>query len=150
MVVHRLGEFLVADYYTQFSAVIGPFSAKAATWLTDELTRATADEDDTLGCEWEIQTQGPLNNPQVPTATLWVHSFEWGNLNLLDDILTKYLEKFAPNESITIEWGNSCSKPRPDGFGGGAMVITATKTYSMNTSNWIDKTLKGLKKGAKK
>lgn len=38
-------------------------------------------------------------------------------------------------ESVGFEWASTCSKPIPDGFGGGCVFITATDQRWMNTSN---------------
>ena len=38
---------------------------------------------------------------------------------------------------LTVEAALTCSKPRPDGFGGYAMVITAGEIKTMSTSLWI-------------
>jgi len=42
---------------------------------------------------------------------------------------------------VAIETGFNCSKMRPDGFGGSALVITAETVDAMSTSQFIDETL---------
>ncbi len=47
---------------------------------------------------------------------------------------------------IVVEYANTCSRMRQDGFGGGALIITRDKIHRMNTSQWIDETLGRIKK----
>ena len=70
----------------------------------------------------------------------------------LDDfsvhVLQQILKKMAPASvpHIVVEYANTCSKMRQDGFGGGAIIITRDKIHRMNTSQWVDETLERLKK----
>lgn len=41
------------------------------------------------------------------------------------------------NETVGFEWADTCSKPRLDAFGGGAMFVTATEIRGMHTSRWL-------------
>lgn len=49
---------------------------------------------------------------------------------------------------VAIETGFNCSKMRPDGFGGAAIVITAETIDAMSTSQFIDETLTARLGGA--
>ena len=68
----------------------------------------------------------------------------------LDDfsvhVLQQLLKKMASVPHIVVEYVNTCSKMRQDGFGGGAIIITRDKIHRANTSQWIDETLERLKK----
>ena len=41
------------------------------------------------------------------------------------------------NRAGIIEWANDCSKPRIDGFGGGAVVISRLGIDYINTNVWV-------------
>lgn len=57
------------------------------------------------------------------------------------DILQEIVRRSATLTFIAIETGFNCSKMRPDGFGGSALVITADTIDAMSTSQFIDETL---------
>lgn len=63
----------------------------------------------------------------------------------LDDhwigILQEIVRRSPTLTFVAIETGFSCSKMRPDGFGGAALVITADTVDAMSTSQFIDETL---------
>ena len=126
----------MANYYTQFSFEVSAPSEEAVTWLAEALATADADnENGGLGFEWENSTP----------VVLWIHTDENGDLEQLADIVGEYLQKFDPEKSVVVEWANTCSKPRTDGFSGGAMVVTAHRVHWMHTSEWVNTTLKALK-----
>lgn len=57
------------------------------------------------------------------------------------DILQEIVRRSPTLTFIAIETGFNCSKMRPDGFGGSALVITADTIDAMSTSQFIDETL---------
>lgn len=46
---------------------------------------------------------------------------------------------------VTVEMAFTCSKMRPDGFGGGAELITADDVRWINTSRWLAERIEALK-----
>lgn len=44
-------------------------------------------------------------------------------------------------EPVTLEWAETCSKPRPGGFGGGAMVIGRDRIVSCSTRDMVARLL---------
>jgi hypothetical protein len=36
-----------------------------------------------------------------------------------------------------MQWGDTCSAPRPEGFGGGALFVTATGVADFHTADWV-------------
>lgn len=56
------------------------------------------------------------------------------------DILQEILRRSSALAFITIETSFNCSKMRSDGFGGGAVVITADAVDTMSTRQFIDET----------
>ncbi len=69
----------------------------------------------------------------------------------LDDhwigILQEIVRRSPTLTFVAVETGFNCSKMRPDGFGGAALVITADTVDAMSTSQFIDETL-SLRLGA--
>ncbi|WP_299110802.1 hypothetical protein [uncultured Bradyrhizobium sp.] len=57
------------------------------------------------------------------------------------DILQEIVRRSPTLTFLAIETGFNCSKMRPDGFGGSALVITADTLDAMSTSQFIDETL---------
>lgn len=131
----------MADYYTHVSLVVGPMPQVERDWLEALLTKVDAEPDfeNALYCPWEFQPAGAPDQ-----FTLWVHSDESVNLDVLSDLLSSYLERFHPDRAIVLEWSNTCSKPRPDGFGGGICVITGAQTHWMNTGTWAQEKIAAL------
>ena len=66
------------------------------------------------------------------------------SLHVLQQILKKIHPTSVPH--IVVEYANTCSKMRRDGFGGGGAIITRDKIHRTNTAQWIDETLGRLKK----
>ncbi len=44
-----------------------------------------------------------------------------------------FLKRFRPNDSFSMGHAFSCSKPRLDGFGGGAVFVTAERIECPDT-----------------
>ena len=63
----------------------------------------------------------------------------------LDDHWLEILQEIVGRSDtlsfVAIETGFNCSKMRPDGFGGAAIVITAETIDAMSTNQFIDETL---------
>ena len=95
----------MANYYTQFSILIDG-TPEQLTWL-----------ENTLRAE-ESPCQSSQQNGQ-----LWLYAEENGDLDHLAQILAEYQEKYDLAKPLILEWANTCSKLRTDGFGGGAVAI---------------------------
>lgn len=96
----------MANYYTLFSLEVEGTQEQRA-WLYDALTNA---ED--YACEVEEQGE-----------KLWIYSEENCDLDIVASVLADYQEKYHLDDPIVLEWANTCSKLRTDGFGGGAVAI---------------------------
>jgi hypothetical protein len=67
---------------------------------------------------------------------IWLRSDESGDVDTACAIMQHILKRYYPNDYATLSWSNTCSKPRTDGFGGGALFLTATEVKWMNTAKW--------------
>ena len=125
----------MADYGTQWSALI-PFDTVAERdWLMDELTKELSEYDGTPAC-WGPQVQD--NN------TIWVWDDGWtgGNIDRLLEVVAAYQKEFGRNAMWTLEWSHTCSKPRLDAFGGGAAVIYKGEIERISTMEWVWKKMR--------
>ncbi len=67
---------------------------------------------------------------------------EFGYEAIFQDIVRRSALDF-----IEVEAAWTCTKMRPDGFGGAATLITATAIEGMSTSSWLDEAIARLEPG---
>ena len=68
-----------------------------------------------------------------------IYAEEFGDIGTAAIILQAFLKKFRPNEYFSVQWADTCSKPRAGEFGGGAVFITANNLEWMHTGDWVSK-----------
>ena len=148
----------MADYYIMFSVLIERISDEELQWFRDELARgekilAEEDEPKRLELMEELQKDYEDADPdywpdfrfdtrdaekeEARPCWVWLYSEGNGILDHAVRIIERWLAKFRPNEAVGFEWSASCSKPRTDAYGGGAVYITASETKWMTTWDWI-------------
>ena len=141
----------MADYFTHYSAVLTDLTPEEEDWLKAEYKRRRGvenfddvenfDVDTTMG-DFEVSFEAMSSTER---RQAWFHTPNgYGNLDHVADFVQQFLKKFRPKDSWSMEWSNDCSKPRLDGFGGGAFVVTAGRVYWINTSDWVQKTTKKI------
>ena len=81
-----------------------------------------ADEDEFLGCNVEVDAGGVYFNAE-----------ESCNVDHVAAIAKQVVEDLEINEPFFCSWAYTCSKPRVDQFGGGALVVRRG-----NDTQWID------------
>lgn len=122
----------MANYYTQYSFEIENITPEEREWVNERLA-------------WDIDVE---DYPVYPTCrfedeagdscSLWIHDDTGGGeLDALAEMLQEFLVKFRPDQYITFSWADTCSKPRIDSFGGGAVFITNDDIRWMNTYDWM-------------
>lgn len=139
----------MANYYTKFSLAIKLDSRAEADWCLKQLEgwRDAAQGEERLTdlhalIRNDINTGGSGGSgvefdSEIEDNTLYLSSMECGNPDQVAIFVRAYLQTFHPDRWAGFEWAYTCSSPRPDGFGGGAAFITATKvTYSI-TADFI-------------
>jgi len=142
----------MADYYTEFSVELGNLTKEEKTWLVDFLDEYPEDkyEDEKFMKEWTKPRKQVIKEAMVDDVECWpevdyigesgclyLFSEESRNPDFTAYVIQEFLKKFRPDDYVTFEWAYTCSKPRPEGFGGGAAFITAKKVSIMGTSNWL-------------
>lgn len=88
-----------------------------------------------------------LTAEKVEDGTYYLYAEEHAGdmaFNFLQEVLLGLDKEKYPH--IVFEYAHVCSRMRPDGFGGGAWVITRGRTFEMNSGTWLNKKLQELSK----
>ena len=117
-------------YYTEFSFAISNIMTGEREWLERHFN------------DWEeSDTHTPPDHAFSAGSdgdTLWIHEDEGCDLEGLAQLLQKFLAGFRPEDSIGFSWADTCSIPRLDSFGGGAVFITAKNIEWVNVWDWLN------------
>lgn len=143
----------MADYYTDFSFMISHLSETEQKWLKEVLQGPETDSSDLDNYEKIARDLAerhgidadsdsidfdfwPGADYKFEKNNLWIHSEGGGdNLDNLSTIIQLFLIRFRPADVISVEWANTCSKPRLDAFGGGIVTISAFDIDFETTGN---------------
>ncbi len=122
----------MADYFTQFSCMFDVGTAENAVRAI-EIQRQQAvtlfdDEGSDLG--FDVQ-----HDPDSGPGALWISSDEYGEPEHVIAFVLACAEAFDLTGRWGFVWALTCSRPRLDGFGGGAQVIDLGARKSIG---WID------------
>ena len=115
----------MADYFTQL--VVQP---EIAAHLLDQKTRE------------RLEVCGLTCAHDQKADTYYIYSEDYASYDddtvSYEDILQEIVSSSDGELTrLTVEAALTCSQPRPDGFGGYALVITADRIRSMSTSEWL-------------
>ena len=150
----------MADYFTDFSVTMQLPDQAAVDYIDKLLKRASELRDGGQNQEAAACPEGfpeelweCIENWQIrysmPTVRsgfqIWLRSDESGDVDTACAIMQHILKRYYPNDYATFSWSNTCSKPRTDGFGGGALFITALGVKFMNTAKWASNQEKKFK-----
>jgi hypothetical protein len=131
----------MADYFTHFSCLLDVGTSENAARALD-LYNALSEE----GASEEPPSEGFLLSiqPEHGGTNLWMRDDVTGD----PERLILFVKRCATAFSLTGRWGfqyaNTCSKPRLDGFGGGAHVLDLATGETMDwiyTDGWLARTL---------
>ena len=67
----------------------------------------------------------------------WCHHDESFDVDGMIEAVHYALKKFDCDDIVCFEWSGSCSKPRTDAFGGGAVVISKEEVKATTTYDWM-------------
>ena len=133
----------MADYFTHFSCLLdvgAPEKAALALDLYNALSAEGASEDPpSEGFLLSIQ-------PEHGGTNLWMRDDGAGDPERVIQFVKRCAAAFGLTGLWGFQWANTCSRPRPDGFGGGAHVLdlatgeTVAWTY---TDGWLAQVLDG-------
>ena len=123
---------MMADYYTMFSTTISYQTEDQRDWLLDKLGSGVIDDND--GESYPVCDIVDEPGDQA----IWVYENEGGgDLDALFDIVAEFQKLFSIETPWHISWANTCSKPRLEAFGGGAVFIHKGELAYMSTDSWI-------------
>lgn len=97
---------------------------------------------------WErVDISDEVSNYQINLRTMSdfcvIHS-DCADIEELATVVQDFLIEFNLDTIIEFEWADTCSKPRPGEFGGGACIVSKTGWEIMNTREMIDELKKRL------
>jgi hypothetical protein len=107
-----------------------------------DLTDYEPEEDSPVGFAWEFHDDHDL--PEGIGRHLWFHSEEGGDPRRVAHLVQKFLREFRPQESWSLSYALTCSKPCPGEFGGGAVFVTAQGFRHFATFDWIEECARSL------
>ncbi|BCI72459.1 hypothetical protein SPKIRA_32890 [Sphingomonas paucimobilis] len=131
----------MADYFTHFSCLLDvgtPENAARALDLYNRLSKASASE--------EPPSEGFLLSiqPEHGGTQLWMREDVTGDPERLIQFVKRCAAEFRLSGRWGFQYANTCSKPRLDGFGGGAHVLDLATGETLDwiyTDGWLDQTL---------
>ena len=135
----------MANFYSNFSEIISDLTTTEYNWWKRELEIDPYEIEDREHEHWvaahpyyeDASWPGFEWAFQEGDTQLWMHSEDSFSIEQLEGLCTDFLRQFRPQGIITIQWANTCSKPRIDSFSGSALYITAKETRSMHTAYWL-------------
>lgn len=84
--------------------------------------------------------------PENGGAQLWIRDDVTGDPESVIRFVMRCATTFALTGRWGMQWANSCSRPRLDGFGGGAHVLDLTTGETVDwvdTNGWLSSVLEG-------
>lgn len=134
----------MAQNYTQFSFTI-PATKEQANWLEalvqschDYVDGTAEDSDfdpDVIQClEGDLQPDVQI---EWDDSSIWFHADESGDIEFTANVIHKMLQHFDLENRLGFTWSMSCSRMRPDEFGGGAVFITKDDISYMSAQSWL-------------
>ena len=134
----------MADYFTQFSCVLDLGTPDKAVGALDLFLRVREEDEASDDPEFSGFALSLLNGPG--SSELWFHDDGQGDV----EGVIRFVLRLAEDIDLTGLWGFdyalTCSRPRPEAFGGGAHVIDLGARKSIgwiSTHEWLTAELNG-------
>jgi len=134
----------MANNYTLMSMELTDVAASGVEFLQQQLS-VLEYRDECPGWEYSIRPYKDMgdgvrayNVPDADKFNVVIFSEESCNVDALAEVLRAYLKIFDPDHILYFTWASTCSKMRPDEFGGGAFVISDDSISWMNTWAWAE------------
>ena len=126
----------MADYFTQFSCLFDVGTAarreEALGPLLQEVQAAVAAEEDDPDLRLGFEADADGHHGE---GAIWIHADNCGEPGHVLAFVRRCAAAFGLRGRWGFAWSLSCSKPRTDGFGGGAHVLDLA---TGETVGWID------------
>jgi hypothetical protein len=133
----------MADYFTHFSCLLDVGTPENAARALDLYNRLSED-----GASEEPPSEGFLLSiqPEHGGSQLWMRDDVTGDPERLIHFVKRCAAEFGLKGRWGFQYANTCSKPRLDGFGGGAHVLDLATGETVDwiyTDGWLDQTISG-------
>ena len=92
---------------------------------------------ETLGFEFAFEQGGEAGD------RLRLFAEEQGEVEPVADMLQAFLQRFRPTQEVALTWACTCSRPRPDTFSGGGVVIGGDRQEWFDATRWVQQHLEG-------
>lgn len=76
---------------------------------------------------------------------IWFHHDESADVDAIIGVVQHIMKECDITEPVGFCWAFTCSKPRLDEFGGGAVAITQTTIEHIDTFQWLQSALESAK-----
>ncbi len=140
----------MADNYRQFSVAVRLHGKLAAAWVTDTM------------CNRRRQWQHLLDEGYEEAADEVGIAFDWsidpedylcitddggsGNVEHAAEFLRELMTLDYVQEPVAIYWADTCSKPRPDEFAGGAAIVTRRRVHWFVLPEIVERKLRAIER----
>ena len=122
----------MADYFCQFSCMFDVGTAENAVRAIEIQRQQAVALFDEEGSDPGFDVQ---HDPEIGPGAVWISSDEYGEPEHVIAFVLACAEAFDLRGRWGFRWALTCSRPRLDGFGGGAQVIDLGARKSVG---WID------------
>ena len=131
----------MSDYFNRFSCVLDVGTPDNAARALDLYNKLSAE-----GASEEPPSEGFLLSiePEHGGTKLWMRDDGTGDPERLIQFVRNCAAAFGLKGRWGFQWANTCSRPRPDGFGGGAHVLdlaTGETIAWTSTDRWLARVL---------
>lgn len=113
----------MADHFTLFSGEITNLKPIEHSWIK----------------RWLETNEHESFDNELEVRSFWFYSMGYGDLVALADFLQEFIAVHRPDKEITVEFAQTCSRPRLGEFGGGSFHITKDRQLWFSTSSWPGK-----------
>jgi len=157
----RPGGYRPDDFMSRFSDVLTKLTNDEVAWLQRQLDTALLasellDEDLPLrgyygmrgdpGFKAVLYTgPGPHPAPVEFGQFLWMYADEDGEISAVTALVQAFLKRFRPDTTWSTTWVDLPAQPWSGEYGGGGVIVTATKIHEMSMSDWIFGTYERLR-----
>jgi hypothetical protein len=129
----------MANYYTEFSVELDVLTEENANRVYEIYSNPIDEEAEEIIVGFELKI-----DPTSPTR-VWINSGgEGGDLECVSAFIKQICSQIKLSGKWGFEWANTCSKPRLDAFGGGAVLFdlaTGDEAGSIFTHEWLSNNL---------
>lgn len=126
----------MADYYTLFSFVVALDGDTA--WVDELWPLLDSANSDTEPDHPIFGSEGVFGLPDVQPSDdgLWFHDdVGCSDIDTTIAIVQWVLDHPGTPATVEFSWAETCSRPRPDSFGGGAALVSRDAAATVHTSS---------------